>query len=237
MNKTKDWNQPYSEVKDWEKLSDKMVELGYLPPKEHSEKIEFLSRQHIDFKTLGGMKEILQAVTWRIKVEEGINQATIYVRKKRIPDVRRLAKELGIAGFKYDVKEIGWFECWFKRFKVGGPMVMPQKEWPPAPERKQWCAFDLAKGSDYSAEAIFEKKADGSLEFVNMVTRNPVKLQKLISTGQCNAPGQKQIYFVDIPEGELEKEMIVLLNKKRFKIQRTINRKGNPKTGISGYFF
>ena len=137
--------------------------------KKMNEKLEFLSRQHIDFKTLGGMKEILQAVTWRVKIEIiSPLEANIYVRKKRIPNVRRLAKELGIAGFKYEVKEIGWFECWFKRFKVGGPMVMPQKEWPPAPSKVQWRGFDLAKDRDYSAKATFEKKKDGSLELVDM---------------------------------------------------------------------
>ena len=108
MNKTKDWNQPYSEAEDWEKLSDKMVELGHLPPKEYSEKIEFLSRQHVDFKTIEGMKQLIQAVTWRAKIETWLNQVTIYVRKKKIPEIRRLAKEFGIATVLYDVKEIKW---------------------------------------------------------------------------------------------------------------------------------
>ena len=81
-------------------------------------KLEFLSRQHIDFKTVEGMKQLLQAVTWRAKVEESLVKVIIYVRKKRIPDVRRLAKEFGIDGVKYEVKEIRWFECWFKRFQV-----------------------------------------------------------------------------------------------------------------------
>lgn len=114
-----EWNSPNKPLECFDRAADKIRKDGHLTPKKHSERLEFLSRQHTDFKTLGGMKAILQAVTWRVKIEE-INpmKCNIYVRKKRIPDVRRLAKEFGIAGFKYDVKEIGWLECWFKRFQA-----------------------------------------------------------------------------------------------------------------------
>lgn len=136
-----------------------------LPPIEYSEKIEFLSRQHIDFKTLEGMKQLIQAVTWRAKVEESLMKAIIYVRKKRIPEVRRLAKEFGLATINYKVKEIGWFECWFKRFQVvdlepkifhASRAVLSVKGVP------IYRFFDLAsKDGDYSA--TFEKKKDESI--------------------------------------------------------------------------
>lgn len=104
-------------LEDYEKVADKMVELGHLPPKEHSERIEFLSRQHIDFKTPEGMKKLLQAVTWRVKIEKIEKTILIHVRKKKIPEVRRLAKEFGVPSLKYEVHEIKWNECWFKRFQ------------------------------------------------------------------------------------------------------------------------
>jgi len=80
--------------------------------KEMNEKLEFLSRQHVDFKTIEGMKQLIQAVTWRVKIEISSGKSVIHVRKKKIPDARVLVDEFGIAGTEYDVKEIGWFECW-----------------------------------------------------------------------------------------------------------------------------
>ena len=146
--------------------------------KKMNEKLEFLSRQHIDFKTLEGMKQLIQAVTWRVKIEEGINQATIYVRKKKIPDVRRLAKELGIAGFKYEVKEIGWFECWFKRFQVVDmkPKVYHASSFKMTVKGLSvisWGYDPASKDGDYSAEAKFEKKQDGSMKLVDMELEKP----------------------------------------------------------------
>lgn len=164
--------------------------------KKMNEKIEFLSRQHIDFRTTEGIKQLIQAVTWRVKVEiADYLHMNIYVRKKRIPEVRRLAKEFGLSTINYDVKEIGWFECWFKRFQVvekpkricvkfsdvhgDGTTTMNKDGMDFSklanPKRKQWCAFDLAaKGSrDYSAKVTFKKKLDGSPELIDMEIIKP----------------------------------------------------------------
>ncbi len=116
-----------------------------------NEKLEYLSRQHVDFRTTEGMRKILQTVTWRVKIEVIhilYTKITIYVRKKKMPIARRFAKKFGIMGREYIVKEIGWFECWFKRFRVV-EIKMLCGELPGhtvkneiiKPE-KQWCAFD-----------------------------------------------------------------------------------------------
>ncbi len=180
MKKLKQWDDPYNKEQDTKIFNEKMlkmyknmVKLGHFPPREHSEETEFLSRQHVDFKTAEGMKQLIQSITWRVKIEEKAGKVTICVRKKKIPEIRRIVKEFGISGYKYEVKEIGWFECWFKRYQTSSIIIKPIKGWPPAPDQKQWCAFDLAKGRDYSAEATFKGLADGSVELVDMKIIKP----------------------------------------------------------------
>lgn len=229
--------------KNLRKMSDEMIRLGHFPPREHSEKIEFLSRQHVDFKTTEGIKKLIQAVTWRAKVEIGINYASIYVRKKRIPDVRRLADEFGISGSKYEVKEIGWFKCWFKRFQIveikpNEPKVfhasnvkmtingVPVMSW----------GYDPAKDGDNSAEATFEKKQDGSFELISMEIEKNGPIPKFISKGQGKTSTQGISYFVEDPESILEIDKKIILNGKFYKVKRIVRKEGNPLTRITGNF-
>lgn len=184
------WNKNQdSPLQCLKRCADRIKEAGKPDQlKEHSEKTEFLSRQHVDFKTIEGMKQLLQAVTWRVKIEQISPLAcNIYVRKKMIPEVRRMVKEFGISGIHYEAKEIGWFECWFKRFqiskldsqtKIGECVFFDNVSgvfFDPAKPKKQWCVFDLAgKDSlDYSAKATFERKKDGSIKLIDMELEKP----------------------------------------------------------------
>lgn len=185
-----------------------------------NQKTEFLSRQHMDFKTLEGMKQILQSVTWRVKVEERSGKVAIYVRKKKIPEVRRLANEFGIANIKYDVKEISWFECWFKRFKIV--------------DLKLRAFFDLAsKDGDYSAECAFKKYPDGKIVVTAVKLIKPNKIPKYISKGQGKTPTGETFYFVEDPKKQLEVDKMVILNGKVFKVKEIVNKKNNPLTRIA----
>ncbi len=231
-------------VENFMKTVNKIRNDGYLHPKELSEKTEFLSRQHMDFKTLEGMKQILQSVTWRVKVEEKPVKVTIYVRKKKIPEARRLAKEFGNTSVKYDVKEIGWFECWFKRFKVVEERIQGVK-------LNKWCAFgysftsknkiihfDLAKDDDYSAKATFKKKRDGSLELIDIELGKQKKksIPKFISKGQGKTPTGEKFYFVEDPEKLLKVDKMAFINGKVFKVKEIVNKKGNPLTRVAVKF-
>lgn len=70
------------------------------------------------FRTTHGMIETLKKITWRAKIEIKLNEVSIYVSKKHMEDVRVLSKKLGMAGTKYEIKKLRFFECWFKRFKI-----------------------------------------------------------------------------------------------------------------------
>ncbi len=272
MNETKDWNQPYSEIPDWEKLSDKMVELGHLPPREHSEKTEYLSRQHVDFKTPEGMKKLIQSVTRRAKVDNisVLGSVNIYVSKNDVPAIRRLVHEFGISDTRYDVKELKWNECWFKRYQVvdqicesregivkgiatdrfeaGEAVYIDPKTGNLVKPEEQWCAFNhgmyqgyaevfgVERDGDIIQKGAFEKLHDHHSEEVVDGKIKVKRLKRLTSTGRCDAPGTKTVYFVE-SDKDLKEEMDVLLNGRRFKIQRTINKQDSPNTGISGYFF
>lgn len=63
-----------------------------------------------------------------------------------------------------------------------------------------------------------------------------MKYQKITSIGQGKTPEGLTSYIIDVPAGTLEKDSTVLLNNRLFKINRITNKKGNPKTRISGHF-
>ncbi len=63
-----------------------------------------------------------------------------------------------------------------------------------------------------------------------------MKYLRITSIGQGKTPFQLPSHIINIPEGTLEKGMKVILNGKLFKIDRVINKPGNPKTRISGTF-
>ncbi len=205
-----------------------------------SEKIEFLSRQHIDFKTLGGMKQLLQAVTWRAKVEESLGKIIIYVRKKKIPDVRRIAKEFGVTNVQYEVKKIRWFECWLKRFKiVRKPTILRASSAVLKIKGKPIFRYvdPASKDGDFSIETTMEKKADGTFEIIgHKVINQGDKLQKpipkFISKGQGKTPVGETLYFVEDPDGLLEVDKTIILNGKALKVKKIVRKKGNPLTGI-----
>lgn len=174
MNK-KIWNKKQDSLLEcFNRGADIIKEAGKpSSPKEHSERTEFLSRQHVDFKTTEGIKQLLQTVTWRVKIEiVNFNHMNIYVRKKKIPVVRRLAKEFGLVTIHYKVKEIGWFECWFKRFQYFENQIQGVK-------MNQWCAldhgftfpnkiFNVDKNGD-----MFERIPGGKPELVDMKIIKP----------------------------------------------------------------
>jgi len=208
-----------------------------------NEKLEFLSRQHVDFKTIEGMKQLIQAVTWRAKIEEiGIlgKEYAIYVRKKKIPEVRRLAKDFGISGIKYHVWELGWKECWFKRFRYFENQIQGVKI-------NQWCACDhgfvfpnriihidpASKDGDYLAKATFEKKIDGSIELVDLELEKPKPTPKFTSIGEGKSVSGEPFYFINDLDNELEVDQTIILNGKALKVKTMVRMNGKPLTRIT----
>lgn len=243
------WNKNQDSLLEcFNRGSDRIKEAGKpSPPKEHSEKIEFLSRQHIDFRTTEGMKQLIQAVTWRVKIIAGIDQIYIFVRKKKIPEIRRLAKKFGLATVHYEIKELRWHECWFKRFKHI-ELVLENKSKIYGVPFSKWieCGIDFScqnriihidpasKDGDYSARATFEKKKDGSIELVDMELIKPKHkpIPKFISKGQGKTPTGETLYFLKDPDGLLEVGKTIILNGKAVKVKKIVRKKGNQLTGI-----
>ena len=54
---------------------------------------------------------------YKVIIHDHLN-VDIHVSQKHISSVEKLAKESGLAGVKYNIKKLWFFQCWFKKVQV-----------------------------------------------------------------------------------------------------------------------